>query len=424
MAPDRFTNDLINAFGKQGGGFANVVTRSSTVEQMGVNEEKWKQIPTIEQQWEKYMGSFLGKWQYFATNFKNVVIDIFTPELPKFTWLFNELGGVFSKISDVLANNQGLAGQIGDVLIFVTAVSSIRFVTGIWQLSAAVAGFGRTVDAVKNKILLDELELGAGGALPGPVKGAAGKGFFGRILGALDNFFLAGLGGAALGGLKKLPGFFTKWIAAPIEGIGPWIMKLGQKIGLAGAIEESSILGNLGRLVFGIGSAGALLGSAVGGLLRMLLGPIGTVLSLSGDSGPTRDDQGRVWSNVYGRRMSPADLAAMNAQGRPLNQIISAGRKEQAGAAFDTSRRQGVPNIRDLLKLPGATTNLPQPKPATHPIMQVHVDKVAFELAPGTSQEIGEQAIQHFLSITGTYATHPGLPNPLTVGGSNQVHST
>lgn len=125
MTKGQFSNDLLNAFGKQGSNYLTVATRPAVQHQFEQNEQVWKKIPGVSAQWAEYMKNFPSQVSRAATNFKNIVIDVFTPMLPRWTSFMKGLADGLGNIGDFLTAHPGVAGTIGNSLVMLTGIAAV-----------------------------------------------------------------------------------------------------------------------------------------------------------------------------------------------------------------------------------------------------------------------------------------------------------
>jgi hypothetical protein len=85
-----------------------------------------------------YIDTFMGSLQQMTTNFKRVVIDIFTPMMPEFTRTFQAISGVFVNFAHYLESHHDAARIIGNVILGITA--ALTALTGILAVRMLIAG--------------------------------------------------------------------------------------------------------------------------------------------------------------------------------------------------------------------------------------------------------------------------------------------
>lgn len=182
------------------------------------------------------------------------------------------------------------------------------------------------------------------------------------------------------------------------------------------------------RAVLTGANLGAELASTAGGM-RSLAGGLGLLrtgilatLPLLATSGNVSHDEAR------------AKLISL--YGLPYYNYLKKRHPHSKPYSFDTSQGDLSPgdfySIKNTGHLPGeplggalkGASLTPRLNAQRTPHVTVQGVNVSFNLAPGTSEEQGAAAVQHFLHLMGVFAPHPAVPNPLTIGGSNLLFGT
>jgi|GEM_PF-4635291 TP901 family phage tail tape measure protein len=276
MTDVRFASDVYQAFLQQGGQYILAVTRPEVQAQKVLNEQAAARLAppgqAVEVIWQQYAKTLKFAFNDFWTNVVNVMMETFSPTLPALTKFFTDFANVLRGWADWLYNHKDFAFGIA-IAAMGTVVSAARYAASqLINLSATIEALGL---AARRGTL-----GGPGGVFLGGGRGAVAAAedapLFSRMAkglwGFVDQFFLFGLGSAALG---KLTGLWRP-IAASIETL---------------AIRAMILPGILGRLATSfVGFAGA---------LRGLLGPFGAILTTL-DNAKATGPGGPSWTGLSG----------------------------------------------------------------------------------------------------------------------------
>lgn len=392
--PADFANDLTNAFLQQGGLVAGTLLLPQAYAQTQRNWAMVQHQLNIEGMWKRYSNTLSFAVPQFVTNFKNVLAEMFNPALPVATSALKSAATELGIFSQYLEKNQGIAMNWVKGITGITVWASARWLIptlAAWaRLPASMGALASSANLMTRSLLADAALLrggavvgGPGGVMPVGVGGAAAaeEGGFMRSLRGLDHFFFGGLvqflGQLLIAGFGKfgalVRGIGARLIVDPLLWIGLKIEGFGTFL----AASEKPIVGVLGRLITGIGrfswSAGEFADGVIGVFSR-LAGPLSWLLSLSGSS-PGVD--------------ASYQEALREARARDPLRVHGGGIQ---GAGF-----RGLPAARTI-HMQGVTVN--------------------FNLPPGTPKAMGRAAFMHFLNLTGSIATSPYLPSPVTVAGA------
>jgi len=142
MDASKFVTDLRNAFTTSGGNYLAVITRQQVAAQQAQNLHNFNAMPTVSEQWRKYMENFLSQTSRAATNFKNLVIDVFTPVLPQWTGFMKSLANTLGNVGDVLTAHPDMAKSIAQTLTAMTGFATAIFAVGAGGQVLRLGGFG------------------------------------------------------------------------------------------------------------------------------------------------------------------------------------------------------------------------------------------------------------------------------------------
>ena len=83
-----------------------------------------------------------------ATNFKNVLIEMWYPELDTFTRMFYNIGNAFGSVADYFHGHTGDAKAFADLILAVTGMAGARFMLGVGQMARLAITMPASVDSM------------------------------------------------------------------------------------------------------------------------------------------------------------------------------------------------------------------------------------------------------------------------------------
>lgn len=162
----------------------------------------------------QFMSTFLGAWNQFATNWKNVVIAVFYPTLPFLTSLFQSWANELKTLATWLTAHPQIGVGIAITAFAAVAIAAAGAAITTWQLVMAI------------RALAGSGVAGAGGA----AAEGAGGGMLARAGGFISG--AAGAAGGWLAGLFRRPTRF----ASPVDPPAGALWRVGAVAGGAGEL--------------------------------------------------------------------------------------------------------------------------------------------------------------------------------------------
>jgi hypothetical protein len=193
-------------------------------------EAQFDKLPSIQQMFERYIGSFMGGWSQMTTNFRNVAIEIFLPILPYLTRGMQSVSGALTQLSNFL-NTHKKAGLDIAIGAFAT-MATFAFIAGksLLDLNGAIITMG--VVAKANAKLLNGTNLanaaGAGESVASKAGRWGGIAWLGTMAASLGKSLLGYFehrGPQGAGILLRRPGILGT--AVDWEAIVPTILRIG-----------------------------------------------------------------------------------------------------------------------------------------------------------------------------------------------------
>lgn len=199
-----YARDLKSAFNMQATQFLSVLNTPAVRAQMKFIEDAMKRMGTVESFFSRFINNLLPQMMRAATNFTNLLINVFSPTLPFLTREFKALADELGRLGDWFAAHPKAAMGTAIGAFAAVAGGAIYAATMLWRLNASILALG---DTAKIKGI-----AGAAGAVEGEgaavAEGAAAGGIFGRF--------------AAIGGVLAR-------FAAPFMVVGRLFVWLGER---------------------------------------------------------------------------------------------------------------------------------------------------------------------------------------------------
>jgi hypothetical protein len=293
FTPANFTKELLLWAGPQGGSLLAAELRPAAYAQAQQNITHMREVGTVDKVFGEYFKGFNLQASRFATNFKNLFIDVMLPLLKPMTDDLKQWADALSKAGDWLVKHPKQAADIGKGL-FVTVGYSIAGMTAtaatatltIWKLNAALAALDITAGAggpggkgaPNNMSFLGKAGAFAGGALNFLTFGGLGAARW--LLGTAVPGILGGIGKgflSLLGWVNKLGPLGTR--------LADFGLKLGNPLELLGNTISTFMKGllgaNLSEAMFALRSIGLGILDFAGMILKWA-DPITTFFALIG----------------------------------------------------------------------------------------------------------------------------------------------
>lgn len=237
----RVAGDLLAAFGKQASQFLLTISDPIVAARMKQIEAQFNKLPSIQQMFDRYIGSFMGGWQQMTTNFRNIAIEIFLPILPYLTTGMKSVSAVLMQLSHFLDTHPkaGLGIAIGAFATMVVAAAYA--VKQLWNLNLAIGAMGDLARANAGVVGASAAANAAGAgestlSKAGRWGGIAwlGSMFAGALKWAFGNVEHRGEAGAGMWlATRGVLGTAVNWgaIGGFLLKVIPWALRVGNWVG-------------------------------------------------------------------------------------------------------------------------------------------------------------------------------------------------